>query len=133
MYQGVTTVELDVSSWFKPLVVSSLNDIQNLAAETAAYLTTKHPDYAVLAARIAISNLHKETKKNFSQVVKDLYEYGEVSNYPNWSSSDGGFYLVNPKNGKAASMISKETYEIVRDNAETLDSAIIYNRDFSYN
>jgi len=49
---------------------------QNLAAETAAYLTTKHPDYAVLAARIAISNLHKETKKSFSQVVKDLYEYG---------------------------------------------------------
>jgi ribonucleoside-diphosphate reductase subunit M1 len=64
------------------LVVSPLNDPQNLAAETAAYLTTKHPDYAVLAARIAISNLHKETKKNFSQVVKDLYEYGEVFNYP---------------------------------------------------
>jgi len=49
---------------------------QNLASETAAYLTTKHPDYAVLAARIAISNLHKETKKNFSQVIKDLYSYG---------------------------------------------------------
>jgi hypothetical protein len=49
---------------------------QNLASETAAYLTTKHPDYAVLAARIAISNLHKETKKNFSQVIKDLYNYG---------------------------------------------------------
>jgi len=64
------------------LVVSPLNDIQNLAAKTAAYLTKKHPDYAVLAARIAISNLHKETKKNFSQVVKDLYEYSEVFNYP---------------------------------------------------
>ena len=48
---------------------------QNLAAETAAYLTTKHPDYAILAARIAISNLHKETKKNFSQVIEDLYTY----------------------------------------------------------
>jgi hypothetical protein len=59
-------------------VVSLLTVSQNLAAETAAYLTSKHPDYAVLAARIAISNLHKETKKNFSQVVKDLYEYGEV-------------------------------------------------------
>lgn len=58
-----------------------LNDFcsQNLAAETAAYLTTKHPDYAVLAARIAVSNLHKETKKNFSQVIKDLYEYGTFS------------------------------------------------------
>lgn len=52
--------------------------VQNLASETAAYLTTKHPDYAVLAARIAISNLHKETKKNFSQVIKDLYNYGET-------------------------------------------------------
>ncbi|KAJ2921215.1 hypothetical protein H1R20_g15879, partial [Candolleomyces eurysporus] len=61
VYQGVTTVELD-----------------NLAAETAAYLTTKHPDYAVLAARIAVSNLHKETKKNFSQVMKDLYEYEQL-------------------------------------------------------
>ncbi|KAF9464106.1 ribonucleotide reductase [Collybia nuda] len=98
VYQGVTTVELD-----------------NLASETAAYLTTKHPDYAVLAARIAISNLHKETKKNFSQVIKDLYNY------------------VNPKNGRAAGMISKETYEVVCEHAETLDSAIIYNRDFNYN
>ncbi|KAF8221134.1 ribonucleotide reductase alpha subunit [Tricholoma matsutake] len=98
VYQGVTTVELD-----------------NLASETAAYLTTKHPDYAVLAARIAISNLHKETKKNFSQVIKDLYNY------------------VNPKNGRPAGMISKETYEIVCENAELLDSAIIYNRDFNYN
>lgn len=62
IYEGVTTVELD-----------------NLAAETAAYKTTTHPDYAVLAARIAISNLHKETKKSFSQVVQDLYEYGTLS------------------------------------------------------
>lgn len=59
VYTGVTTVELD-----------------NLAAETAAYMTTRHPDYAILAARIAISNLHKETKKTFSQVVEDLYTYG---------------------------------------------------------
>ncbi|KAG5645982.1 ribonucleoside reductase large subunit Cdc22 [Asterophora parasitica] len=98
VYQGVTTVELD-----------------NLASETAAYLTTKHPDYAVLAARIAIANLHKETKKNFSQVVKDLYEY------------------VNPKNGRAAGMISDETYKVVSEHAEQLDSAIIYSRDFDYN
>lgn len=49
LYPGVTTVELD-----------------NLAAETAATLTTRHPDYALLAARIAVSNLHKETKKTFS-------------------------------------------------------------------
>lgn len=98
VYQGVTTVELD-----------------NLASETAAYLTTKHPDYAILAARIAISNLHKETKKSFSQVIQDLYNY------------------INPKNGKPAGMISKETYECVMDNAELLDSSIIYERDFHYN
>ncbi|KAG6872426.1 ribonucleoside reductase large subunit Cdc22 [Termitomyces sp. Mi166 len=98
VYQGVTTVELD-----------------NLASETAAYLTTKHPDYAVLAARIAISNLHKETKKNFSQVIKDLYHY------------------VNPKNNRPAGMISKEIYDVVCKHAETLDSAIIYSRDFDYN
>ncbi|KAF8443032.1 ribonucleotide reductase alpha subunit [Boletus edulis BED1] len=98
VYQGVTTVELD-----------------NLAAETAACLTTKHPDYAVLAARIAISNLHKETRKNFSAVIKDLYEY------------------INPKNGRPAGMISEQTYNVVQRHAARLDSAIIYDRDFSYN
>ncbi|RKP24752.1 ribonucleoside-diphosphate reductase large chain [Syncephalis pseudoplumigaleata] len=98
VYQGVTTVELD-----------------NLAAETAAYMTTKHPDYAILAARIAVSNLHKESKKQFSQVIDDLYRY------------------VNPKTGQPAPMISQETYEIVQANAERLNSAIIYDRDFSYN
>ncbi|KAI0032793.1 ribonucleotide reductase [Vararia minispora EC-137] len=98
IYNGVTTSELD-----------------NLAAETAAYLTTKHPDYAVLAARIAVSNLHKDTKKNFSHVVEDLYTY------------------VNPKTGRPAGMISKDTYEVVKANADVLDSAIIYERDFQYN
>ncbi|KAI0726288.1 ribonucleotide reductase alpha subunit [Fomitopsis betulina] len=98
VYQGVTTVELD-----------------NLAAETAAYLTTKHPDYAILAARIAVSNLHKETRKLFSAVISDLYNY------------------VNPKNGKPAGMIAKDIYEIVMANAAQLDSAIVYDRDFNYN
>ncbi|KAJ3125211.1 Ribonucleoside-diphosphate reductase large subunit [Nowakowskiella sp. JEL0407] len=98
VYQGVTTVELD-----------------NLAAETTAYLTTKHPDYAILAARIAISNLHKETKKQFSSVIEDLYNY------------------VHPKTGLAAPMVSKETYECVMRNQDRLNSAIIYDRDFNYN
>ncbi|KAJ7160053.1 ribonucleotide reductase alpha subunit [Mycena filopes] len=98
VYNGITTMELD-----------------NLAAETAAYLTTKHPDYAILAARIAISNLHKETKKSFSTVIGDLYNF------------------VNPKTGRPASLISKETYDVVMANAATLDAAIIYNRDFTYN
>lgn len=105
---------------------------QNLAAETAAYLTTKHPDYAILAARIAVSNLHKETKKNFSHVIEDLYSYGLFS-------LEGIFVMsnvlstVNPKTGRSAGMISKETYDVVMSNAETLDSAVIYERDFQYN
>ncbi|KAJ8661629.1 ribonucleoside-diphosphate reductase large subunit [Lichtheimia ornata] len=98
VYQGVTTVELD-----------------NLAAETAAYMTTKHPDYAVLAARIAVSNLHKETKKVFSQVVDDLHTY------------------VNPKTNKHSPMISDETHAVVMKHADRLNSAIIYDRDFSFN
>ncbi|KAJ7033696.1 ribonucleotide reductase alpha subunit [Mycena alexandri] len=98
VYNGITTMELD-----------------NLAAETAAYLTTKHPDYAILAARIAISNLHKETKKSFSQVMTDLYNF------------------VNPKTRKRAALISQETYDVVTANAATLDAAIIYTRDFNYN
>ncbi|XP_071951514.1 ribonucleoside-diphosphate reductase large subunit-like isoform X2 [Antedon mediterranea] len=98
IYPGVTTVELDT-----------------LAAETAATMTTKHPDYAVLAARIAVSNLHKETKKVFSDVMHDLYTY------------------VNPRNKKPSPMISDEIYQIIVDNKERLNSAIIYDRDYGYN
>uniref|UniRef100_A0AAY4CS44 Ribonucleoside-diphosphate reductase n=1 Tax=Denticeps clupeoides TaxID=299321 RepID=A0AAY4CS44_9TELE len=98
LYSGVTTVELDT-----------------LAAEIAATLTTKHPDYAILAARIAVSNLHKETKKVFSEVMEDLYGY------------------VNPLNGRHSPMISKETLDLVQANKDRLNSAIIYDRDFSYN
>ncbi|KXN72509.1 ribonucleoside-diphosphate reductase large chain [Conidiobolus coronatus NRRL 28638] len=98
VYQGVTTVELD-----------------NLAAETAAYLTTKHPDYAKLAARIAISNLHKETEKQFSTVIHNLRSY------------------VNPRNGKFAPLVDENTHRIVQENAERLNSAIIYDRDYDYN
>ncbi|CAL1526814.1 unnamed protein product [Lymnaea stagnalis] len=98
LYPGVTTVELD-----------------NLAAETAATMTTKHPDYAILAARIAVSNLHKESKKIFSDAMSDLY---------NW---------VNPKTGKHSPMIAEEIYNIILANADKLNSAIIYDRDYSYN
>jgi ribonucleoside-diphosphate reductase alpha chain len=97
MYEKITTVELD-----------------NLAAEVAASMTTKHPDYAVLAARIAISNLQKETSKSFSNTMKRLYMYND------------------PKTGENASLLSKEVYEVIRKNASLLDSAIIYDRDFNY-
>ena len=98
VYEGVSTIELD-----------------NLAAETCAYMTTVHPDYAVLAARIAISNLHKQTKKQFSQVIEDLYNY------------------VNERNGVLSPMISDDVYETVMKHKDTLDAAIIFDRDFNYN
>lgn len=98
IYPGVTTVELD-----------------NLAAETAASMTTQHPDYALLAARIAISNLHKQTKDSFSQVVEDLYTY------------------VNPRNDRHSPMISEEVHEVVKKHGAEIDAAIDYQRDFKYN
>jgi ribonucleoside-diphosphate reductase alpha chain len=97
IYDGVTTVELD-----------------NLASEVAATLTTRHPDYAQLAARIAISNLQKNTNKSFSKTIDDLYHYVDV------------------KSGKNAPLVSEETFRIVQNHAETLDAAIIYDRDFGY-
>lgn len=97
LYDGVTTVELD-----------------NLAAETAATMATIHPDYALLAARIAVSNLHKETEKSFAKIVHELYHY------------------VDPKTGECAGLIGEETYKIVQSNKERLDAAIIYDRDFEF-
>lgn len=97
LYDGVTTSELD-----------------NLAAEVAASMTTNHPDYALLAARIAVSNLHKNTDKSFSRTMKKLYEYKDA------------------KTGQNAGLIADDVYEIIKKNAELLDSTIIYDRDFGY-
>lgn len=97
VYDGVTTSELD-----------------NLAAEIAATNTTAHPDYAQLASRIAVSNLHKNTKKSFSQVMSDLY------------------YYLDPKTGANAGLLAEDVYKIIVDNAPLLDSTIIYDRDFNF-
>ena len=97
LFDGVTTSELD-----------------NLAAEVAATNTITHPDYALLASRIAVSNLHKNTKKSFSDTIKDLYDY------------------IDPKTNEKAPLISDEVYKIVKKNADVLDSTIIYDRDFRY-
>jgi len=97
LYDGVTTSELD-----------------NLASEIAATMTTSHPDYAQLAARISVSNLHKNTKKSFSDTMTDLYKY------------------VNPRTGKDAPLLSDEVYNIIQKHKDVLDSSIIYNRDFGY-
>ncbi|MCB0396903.1 MAG: ribonucleoside-diphosphate reductase subunit alpha [Flavobacteriales bacterium] len=97
IYEGVTTSELD-----------------NLAAETAASFTTKHPDYAILAARIAVSNLHKNTVKDFSSTIKTLYNY------------------IDPITKEQAPLIADDVYRIISDNAQKLDSVIIYDRDYQF-
>jgi len=97
IYDNVTTTELD-----------------NLAAETAAAYTTVHPDFAVLAARIAVSNLHKNTLKSFSKTAKLLYDY------------------IDPVTNTHAPLLSKETYDIIRKNADAIDSSIIYDRDYNF-
>lgn len=97
VFAGVTTKELD-----------------ELAAETAASMTSKHPDYAQLAARIAVSNLHKTTKKSFSETMTQMYEH------------------VNERNGKWSPLLADDVYEIIKANAERLDAEIVYDRDFEY-
>jgi len=97
LYDGVTTSELD-----------------NLAAEVAATNTISHPDYALLASRIVVSNLHKNTKKSFTDTMEDLYSY------------------VDPKTNQPAPLLSDDVYNAIKDNAEVLDSNIIYDRDFRY-
>ncbi|MBE7179544.1 MAG: ribonucleoside-diphosphate reductase subunit alpha, partial [Mucilaginibacter polytrichastri] len=97
LYDGVTTSELD-----------------NLAAETAASLTTKHPDYALLASRIAVSNLHKNTVKSFSETMRKLHGY------------------IDPKTRKPAALLADDVWEVIEQNAELLDSSIIYDRDFGF-
>lgn len=97
VYKGVTTSQLD-----------------ELAAETAAAMTANHPDYALLAARIAVSNLHKNTKKSFSETIKDMYAH------------------VNVRSGQASPLIADDVYDIILKNAARLDSEIIYDRDFEY-
>ncbi|MDR0793357.1 MAG: ribonucleoside-diphosphate reductase subunit alpha [Chitinophagaceae bacterium] len=97
VYDGVHTTELD-----------------NLAAETAASMSTIHPDYSLLASRIAVSNLHKNTTKSFSTTIQALYEY------------------VEPKTGILSPLIDEGTYNIVMQHASLLDSTIIYDRDFAF-
>jgi len=97
LYDGVTTSELD-----------------SLAAEVAASMTVRHPDFAQLAARIAVSNLHKNTNKSFTETMRAMHQY------------------VNPKTNQAAPLIADDVMELIEKNSELLDSTVIYDRDFSY-
>ncbi len=97
IYNNVTTTELD-----------------NLAAETSASFTTRHPDFAVLAARIAVSNLHKNTKKSFSETAELLYNY------------------IDDKTNTHAPLLADDVYDVIKENADLLDAAIIYERDYHF-
>jgi len=97
VYKGVTTSELD-----------------ELAAETAAHLTSLHPDFGLLAARISISNLHKSTLKSFTDTADLLYNY------------------IEPKTGLPAPMLADNVYKFIKENADELNAAIVYDRDFGY-
>lgn len=88
--------------------------LDQLAMETAASLTTKHPDYSVLAARLAITNLHKETKKSFSETVEDLYKY------------------IDPNTGRHSPIVSESFATIVKNHADDLDSTIVHSRDHNF-
>ncbi|MFC4262963.1 ribonucleoside-diphosphate reductase subunit alpha [Ferruginibacter yonginensis] len=97
IYDNVTTTELD-----------------NLSAETAASFTTRHPDFAVLAARIAVSNLHKNTKKSFSETAEILYNY------------------IDAKTGEHAPLLADDIFEVIKNNSDLLDASIIYERDYHF-
>lgn len=97
VFPGVKTTELDA-----------------LAAETAAYMSTTHPDYARLAARIAISNLQKQTSSSFVDTMRRLHRY------------------VNPKTHKASPLVADDVMSVIEQNAERLEAAIDYDRDFAY-
>ena len=97
IYDGISTSELD-----------------KLAAETAASMVTTHPDYAKLAGRLAVSNLHKTTPKKFSQCIKELHSF------------------VEPKTGKESSLIDDDIFHFVMENKESLDGAISIDRDLNF-
>ena len=116
---GLDPVHLDPVSVAQKVIQGihpgvSTEALDNLAAETAAGLTTRHPDYALLASRIAISNLHKTTRKSFSETMDALYRF------------------VDSKTGHHAPLIADDVHDIIMKNAELLDSTIIYDRDFGY-
>jgi ribonucleoside-diphosphate reductase alpha chain len=89
-------------------------EIDEMASRIAASLSTKHPHYSLLASRIAISSLHKTTDKSFARTIKKLYKN------------------INPETNEPAPLVSEEVYNIVMENKDKIDAAIIYDRDFDF-
>ncbi|MGZ8549079.1 MAG: ribonucleoside-diphosphate reductase subunit alpha [Chitinophagaceae bacterium] len=116
---GLTLKSEDIIEIAKKVIIGIYNgvpttELDNLAAETAASFTTKHPDFAVLAARIAVSNLHKNTTKSFSETASLLYNY------------------IDNKTGDKAPLIADDVYAIIVENADRLNASIIYERDYHF-
>eukprot|EP00933_Yihiella_yeosuensis_P001073 TRINITY_DN1016_c0_g3_i1.p1 TRINITY_DN1016_c0_g3~~TRINITY_DN1016_c0_g3_i1.p1 ORF type:complete len:836 (-),score=191.16 TRINITY_DN1016_c0_g3_i1:230-2671(-) len=95
-YNGISTSEIDV-----------------LAAETCAYMSQRHPDFSTLAARIAVSNLHKSTSDSFAETCRALHGYHD-------------------KQGRPAALISDEVWDFIRENGQELDAAVEYKKDYDY-
>jgi ribonucleotide reductase alpha subunit len=87
--------------------------IDELAAEQCASLSTLHPDYGTLAARIVVSNHHKNTQANFSDIVLKLYNFQDIrgTNYP---------------------LVSSNLYEFVSLHSQKIDEMIDHNRDYLF-
>jgi ribonucleoside-diphosphate reductase alpha chain len=111
-YVDPTLITLKVTQGIYDGISSS--ELDTLAAETAASMTTTHPDYAKLAGRLAVTNLHKTTPKKFSQAIKELHNF------------------IDPKTGKENSLISDEVFSFVMENKEVIDGSIDLNRDFDF-
>jgi ribonucleotide reductase alpha subunit len=77
-------------------------------------MSTQHPDFSMLAARISVSNLQKMTLKSFSETATKLRNH------------------IHPKTKEPAPLLAEDVYNIIMENKERLDSAIIYDRDFEF-
>ena len=117
LMSGLDSSHVDISRVAQK-VISGLypgvrtSDLDNLAAETAAYMSTTHPDYGRLAARISISNLHKETAASFSETIDKLFK------------------VVDPKTMRSAGLIEPNLAKLVLKYKRLIDSKICNERDF---
>ncbi len=97
LFDGITTEELD-----------------NLSAEVAAYMTSTHPDFSKLAGRIAVANLHRKTSDSFTETVATLYNH------------------IDPKTKENMSLISKSIYDLSIEFKSRIEREIAYSRDYEY-
>lgn len=97
LFDGITTDELD-----------------NLSAEVSAYMTSVHPDYARLAGRIAVANLHRSTSDSFFETFETLYNY------------------QNEFTGEKQPLISKEIFDFAMEHKDRISAEIAYSRDFEF-